>query len=315
MGKTAWVFPGQGAQKVGMGHDFYEQYTASRTIFDEADAQLGFSLTDLIFQGPEEELKKTAHTQPALLTTSIAILQAFKELGLQADYTAGHSLGEYCALVAANVLSFEDAVRIVRKRGEFMESAVPAGEGAMAAVLGADRDKLEQLCSDISAEGHSLEMANVNCPGQIVISGSAQGVALAVERGKEATGAKRVMPLEVSGPFHSSLMQPAADELAKVLTDLTFGDASIPVVSNVTAQAVEEGRELRQLLVDQVVSPVQWEDSVKWMIEQGVDTFYEIGSGSVLAGLIKKMDRSVSVVSINSVEALEKVQASLSQTE
>jgi [acyl-carrier-protein] S-malonyltransferase len=308
MGKIAFVFPGQGAQAVGMGRDAYERFEASRAVFDRADEVLGFSVSKLAFEGPEEELKLTANTQPALLTTSVALLEAFKARGVKPDYVAGHSLGEYSALVAAGVLSFDDAVRLVRARGLFMEQAVPGGQGAMAATLGADRDALDALCRDISATVGRVELANVNCPGQIVVSGTAAGVAAVAERGKEA-GAKRVVPLEVSGPFHSSLMQPAADKLEKELAAAEFRDAAVPVIANVTARPVTSGEEFRRLLVRQVVSPVLWEDSVRYLIGEGVDTFVEIGSGTVLAGLIKKIDKTVKVVSVNSADAVSEAEA------
>ncbi|MEF3302997.1 ACP S-malonyltransferase [Paenibacillus sp. GYB003] len=310
MKRIAFVFPGQGAQAVGMGKDFYDSHEGAASRFRQADEALGFKLTELIFQGPEQELKKTANTQPALLATSIAMLEAVKELGVAPDFVAGHSLGEYCALVAAGVMSFEDAVRTVRARGEFMEQAVPDGQGGMAAVLGADREQLGRLCRAVTSEVGVVEMANVNCPGQIVVSGSIEGVKAIAERGKEA-GAKRVVPLEVSGPFHSSLMKPAADRLAGALAEIDMKDARIPVVANVTADSVLEAELIRRLLVEQVVSPVLWEDSVTWMIEQGVDTFVEIGSGTVLAGLIKKIDKQVKVVSINSRESLAAFAAEL----
>ncbi|MFC4103650.1 ACP S-malonyltransferase [Paenibacillus xanthanilyticus] len=304
MGKIAFVFPGQGAQAVGMGKDAYDSIEASRAIIDRADEALGFSLSSIIFEGPEETLKQTANTQPALLTVSVALLEAFKARGVNPDYVAGHSLGEYSALVAAGVMSFEDAVRTVRARGEFMEQAVPNGQGAMAAVLGAERDALAALCAKASAEAGAVELANVNCPGQIVVSGTAAGVQAIVERGKEA-GAKRVIPLEVSGPFHSSLMKPAADRLSGVLSELSLNDAAVPVVANVTAEAVVGKDDIRRLLAEQVFSPVLWEDSIRYLIAQGVDTFYEIGSGTVLAGLIKKIDKSVTVVSVNSAASIE----------
>ncbi|HUC91011.1 MAG TPA: ACP S-malonyltransferase [Paenibacillus sp.] len=303
MGKIAFVFPGQGAQSVGMGKDAYERSERAREVFDKADAALGFKLSDVILNGPEEALKQTANTQPALLTVSAALLELVGGR-LQPDFVAGHSLGEYSALVAAGVMAFEDAVRTVRARGEFMEAAVPGGQGAMAAVLGADRDRLAGLCAAVTADTGTVELANVNCPGQIVVSGSASGVAAIVERGKEA-GAKRVIPLEVSGPFHSSLMKPAAQRLESVLADVAMNDAAVPVVANATARPVTTAADIRGLLSEQVVSPVLWEDTVVWLIAQGVDRFVEIGSGTVLAGLIKKTDKSVRVHSVNSLEALE----------
>lgn len=308
MGKIAFVFPGQGAQAVGMGHDVYEKHTEAKQVFDRADEVLGFSLSATIFQGPESELKKTVHTQPALLTTSVALYETFRRCGVAPDYVAGHSLGEYSALVVAGVLTLEDAVRTVRSRGEFMEQAVPGGTGAMAAVLGAERAELDRLCRDVSAAGTPVEMANVNCPGQIVVSGSAAGVQAVVERGKEA-GAKRVIPLEVSGPFHSSLMKPAADRLSEVLDGILLKEATVPVVANVTARPVTSASDVRRLLVEQVCAPVLWEDSIVWLIEQGVDTFVEIGSGSVLTGLIKKIDKTVRIYTINSDEAIERFAA------
>ncbi|ACT02125.1 ACP S-malonyltransferase [Paenibacillus sp. JDR-2] len=305
MSKTAFVFPGQGAQAVGMGKDAYEAFESSRAVFEQADQALGFKLSDIIFNGPDDVLKQTANTQPALLTVSIALLKALEGRGLKADYVAGHSLGEYSALVAAGVLGFEDAVRTVRARGEFMEQAVPSGQGAMAAVLGAERGVLAELCSKITEEGNTVELANVNCPGQIVVSGSAAGVQAVVERGKEEAGAKRVIPLEVSGPFHSSLMKPAAEKLSGVLSEVSMNDAAIPVVANVTAAPVTEAASIRNLLVEQVYSPVLWEDSIRYLAEQGVDTFVEIGSGTVLAGLIKKVDKNLRVISVNNIAALE----------
>jgi [acyl-carrier-protein] S-malonyltransferase len=217
-------------------------------------------------------------------------------------------LGEYSALVAAGVLSFEDAVRTVRARGQFMEQAVPSGQGAMAAVLGAERETLAALCAAVTADGFAVELANVNCPGQIVVSGTAEGVQAVVERGKEEAGAKRVIPLEVSGPFHSSLMKPAAENLQSTLAGIEMRDASVPVVANVTARLATAADDIRGLLVEQVYSPVLWEDSIRYLIEQGVDTFVEIGSGTVLAGLIKKIDKNVLVISVNSISALDALQ-------
>lgn len=304
MGKTAFVFPGQGAQSVGMGQDVYENHPVARQIYDRADEVLGFSLSELIFAGPEEELKLTYNTQPALLATSIALYEVFKEKGILCDYVAGHSLGEYSALVVAGVMSFEDALTTVRARGQLMEQAVPAGEGAMAAVLGAEREALAGLCSEVSRTAGLVELANVNCPGQIVVSGTKAGVEAIVQQGKEA-GAKRVIPLEVSGPFHSSLMKPAADKLREVLASVNMHPARVPVIANVTAKPVTDPDLIRSLLVEQVYSPVLWEDSVNWLLSQGVDSFAEIGSGNVLSGLIKKTDRTVRTTALNSKAAID----------
>ncbi|MED4582004.1 ACP S-malonyltransferase [Brevibacillus choshinensis] len=306
MGKVAFVFPGQGSQFVGMGQALTEQSEAARLVFQQADEALGFSLSGLCFEGPEEELRLTANTQPAILTASVAVLSAFQEKqpGFQPDFVAGHSLGEYSALVAAGALSFADAVKTVRARGQFMEEAVPAGEGAMSAVLNMDRAALHAVCEEVTASGHPVQLANMNCAGQIVISGSAEGVKLAGEKAKEA-GAKRVLPLNVSGPFHSSLMQPAADKLHAVLAGITVQDAKIPVVANVSARPVSEAQSIVDSLVQQVSAPVLWEDSVQWMVEQDVTTFVEIGPGKVLAGLIKKIaPAETTIISVQDMDSL-----------
>jgi [acyl-carrier-protein] S-malonyltransferase len=307
MGKIAFVFPGQGAQKVGMAKDVYDALPQAAELFKTADEVLGFSISELAFEGPEEQLKQTANTQPALLTASIALFEALKSKNITPDYVAGHSLGEYSALVAANALDFDQAVAIVRARGQYMEQAVPSGQGAMAAVLGAEREPLAALCAEISATGHVVELANVNCPGQIVVSGSVEGVNAVAARVKEI-GGKRAIMLEVSGPFHSSLMKSAADQLSDRLQTISFRDATVPVVANVTAKTVTQGSDIQALLVEQVYSPVLWEDSVRFLIHEGVDTFIEIGPGNVLTGLIKKIDKNVRLINISSLESIEALQ-------
>ncbi|PDM40309.1 [acyl-carrier-protein] S-malonyltransferase [Parageobacillus yumthangensis] len=310
MGKIAFIFPGQGSQTVGMGKDVAQSNANIAAVFQSADERLGFSLSSLIFEGPQETLTLTYNAQPALLTTSIALLEKVKEAGITADYVAGHSLGEYTALVAAGAISFTDAVYAVRKRGEFMEEAVPAGEGTMAAVLGMDAAALEAVTKEVSEQGDPVQLANLNCPGQIVISGSKAGVEKAGQLAKER-GAKRVIPLEVSGPFHSSLMKPAASKLQDVLNTIAIRDAEIPVVANVTAQPVVKKEEILRLLIEQLYSPVRWEQSVEMMIGLGVDTFIEIGPGKVLSGLVKKINRNVSVYAVNDLESLQATVAAL----
>ncbi|WP_199617887.1 ACP S-malonyltransferase [Paenibacillus alkalitolerans] len=305
MGKTAWVFPGQGAQTVGMGKDVWETNAEAKKLFEAADASVGFDLSRIAFEGPDAELKQTANTQPALLTASLAYLEAFKAAGgaeARPDYVAGHSLGEWTALAAAGALSHADAARLVHMRGRFMEEAIPGGKGAMAAVLGAEREALAALCEAVSAEAGRVELANVNCPGQIVVSGTREGVEAVTARGKE-TGAKRIIPLEVSGPFHSSLMKPASERLSELLESVVIQAPAVPLIANVTARETSDPSDIRSLLVRQVFSPVLWEDSVRRLIELGVDTFVEFGPGTVLAGLIKKIDKEVRTISVNSAES------------
>lgn len=310
MAKIAFVFPGQGSQTVGMGKELYEQFPSVKNIFDSADHTVKFPLSDLIFRGPQEELTLTTNAQPALLSTSIAILARLQEYKISADYVAGHSLGEYSALVAAGVLSFEDAVISVRKRGEFMEEAVPTGLGSMAAVMGADQNALEALTMVITAEGYPVQLANINCPGQIVISGSVEGVERAIERIKE-TGAKRAISLDVSGPFHSSLMKSASSKLQTAFEEVDWNDASIPVISNVTAEPVVSSAEIKEKLIEQLYSPVQWQKCVEKMISLGADTFIEIGPGKVLSGLIKKTNRNVRIFSVSNEEEVQGVVSAL----
>ncbi|MGG1448481.1 ACP S-malonyltransferase [Bacillus subtilis] len=304
MSKIAFLFPGQGSQFIGMGKELYEQVPAAKRLFDEADEKLETKLSSLIFEGAAEELTLTYNAQPALLTTSIAVLEKFKESGITPDFTAGHSLGEYSALVAAGALSFKDAVYTVRKRGEFMNEAVPAGEGAMAAILGMDAEALKQVTDKVTEEGNLVQLANLNCPGQIVISGTAKGVELASELAKE-NGAKRAIPLEVSGPFHSELMKPAAEKLKEVLDACDIKDADVPVISNVSADVMTEKADIKEKLIEQLYSPVRFEESINKLIAEGVTTFIEIGPGKVLSGLVKKVNRRLKTIAVSDPETIE----------
>lgn len=306
MSKIAFIFPGQGAQACGMGQDFYEQTNDAKEIFDRASEILGFSMQELCFE-KNDRLDITEYTQPAMVTASIAMMKVFMErTGIKPDVAAGLSLGEYPAMVAAGVMSTEDAIRTVRQRGILMQEAVPAGVGAMSAVLAMDAEKIEEVIADISG----VQIANYNCPGQIVISGKKEAVEEAAEKLK-AAGAKRVLPLNVSGPFHSYLLEEAGEKLYGVLQEVEVHTPVIPYAANVTAEYVTDSRDVKTLLKKQVSSSVRWEQSIRKMLEDGVDTFIEIGPGRTLTGFMKKIDRNVKAMNIEKLEDIEKVKEAL----
>jgi [acyl-carrier-protein] S-malonyltransferase len=305
----AFIFPGQGAQKLGMGKALAEAYPICRQTFDEADEALDEPLSRLCFEGPEETLQLTEYTQPAVLAVSVAAHRLVESRNVHARFTAGHSLGEYSAHVAAGTLSFADALRTVRRRGQFMQEAVPVGEGAMAAILGSDADAVQRACEQATSElgGRVVSPANLNAPGQIVIAGHADAVARAGDLAK-AAGAKRVLKLAVSAPFHCSLMKPAEDRLAPLLRAVATAEPRIPVVANVDAEPKHTAADSVDALIRQVSSPVRWEDVVKRLVAEGVTTFVELGPGSVLTGLVKKIDRGVTALSIEAPEDLSELQ-------
>ncbi len=302
--RLAFLFPGQGSQAVGMGKELAALYPIARQTFDEADAALGFALSQLCFEGPEDQLKLTENTQPAILTMSTAVSRVLREKGVEPAFSAGHSLGEYSAHVAAGTLDFADAVRTVRNRGHYMQEAVPVGTGAMAAILGLPLEKVREVCRD-AAHGEVVEPANINSAEQIVISGHAAAVQRAADSAK-AAGAKRALLLPVSAPFHCSLMRPAQDRLAADLRQLTFHDPQIPVVSNIDAAPKSEAAAARDALIRQVTGAVRWEECVRRLIALGATAFVEVGPGRVLTGLMRQIDRAQTCVNVEDEASLEK---------
>ena len=297
MSKVAFMFPGQGSQYVGMGQDFYEQFEESKEVFESATKLLGFSMEELCFE-ENEQIHITEYTQAAMLTASTAILRKVESMGIKPDYTIGLSLGEYNALVASKVLSFEEA-----QRGILMQNAVPVGLGTMAAVLGAKKEFIEQVCEDTKG---IVGIANYNCPGQIVISGEVEAVKQASAALKEQ-GVKRVIPLKVSGPFHSKMLEQAGQKLLEVLDTVELKNPEIPYVANVNAQIITKAQRIKELLAQQVASSVRFEQSIERLIEEGVTTFIEMGPGKTLSGFVKKINRNVNVIQIEKVEDLEKL--------
>ena len=305
MNKLAFVFPGQGAQAVGMGKDLFDQYDVAKRLFAEADEALGYSIKDMCFEGPADDLKLTANTQPAILTVSVIVNEILKEHGVQPDVAGGHSLGEYSALVAAGVLSFKDAVALVHKRGQYMQEAVPVGQGGMAAIIGLDDEAIAAACEKATKEAGEVQPVNFNCPGQTVIAGTTHGVEKAVEELK-AAGAKKAVVLPVSAPFHSTLMKPAAEKLAAELDKVAIHDAAFPVVSNFTGELETKAEEIKANLVAQADHPVRWIACVKTMQAFGADTFVEGGPGKTLCGFNRRIDRSIKSLNVENLESLQK---------
>ena len=309
MPKVAFIFPGQGAQYPGMGRDLAEKFAVARKVFKAADAAIGFPISKLCFEGPAEQLQLTANTQPSILTVSVAAAAVLRERGVRPDFVAGHSLGEYSALVAAGALSLVDAVQLVQKRGQYMQKAVPVGQGAMAAILGLDAAVLEATCRE-AAQGEIVSPANLNSPGQVVVAGSAAAVARAVEIAK-ARGAKRAILLNVSAPFHCALMKPAQDRLSADLDATELSDPQVPLVNNVNAQIVVSASLVREGLKRQVTAPVRWEESIHRLRTEGVGLFVEVGPGKVLSGLVRQIDRTLECLRVEDSATLNEVTARL----
>ncbi len=305
--KLAYLVPGQGSQRVGMGAELAQNFPIARATFDEADAALGVGLARLCFEGPEDELRLTANTQPAIVTASIAALRVFEsEFGARAELAAGHSLGEYSALVAAGALQFADAVRAVRERGRLMQEACPAGEGAMAALIGLDLDAVRAICAEVSRDGKLAVPANLNAPGQIAVAGHAAPVRRALELAKER-GATGSVELKVSAPFHSPLMQPARDGMAPLLAKLAIGTMRFGVIANVTAEANRDPARVAALLIEQITAPVRWQESMAAMAKAGVTDAIEFGCGRVLMGLMRRIDRNIKVRPLEDLASLKAV--------
>jgi [acyl-carrier-protein] S-malonyltransferase len=315
MSKTAFIFPGQGSQHAGMGRDLAERFPAAKAVFDEADQALGFALSSLCFNGPEEDLQLTANTQPAILTTAIAAYRVLAKNEVQPDFVAGHSLGEYSALVAAGALSLSDAVKLVRRRGELMQLAVPVGVGAMAAILGIEAETVAEACA-AAAQGQVCSPANFNTPTQTVIAGNAEAIERAVEECK-TRGARRAMLLKVSAPFHCALMMPAQEQMQPLLAETYFNNLQFPIVNNVDAALTSDGAQSREALVRQISSTVRWTDSVTKLLAEGVTTFVEAGPGKVLSGLVKtiakELGKEVTLVNVENSESLQAALAVLSK--
>ena len=301
--KVAFVFPGQGSQYAGMGREVSEKYPVARSAFEEADTALDIPISRLCFEGPEEDLKLTENTQPAILTTSVALFRILEGKGIRPDFVAGHSLGEYSALVAAGALKLGEAAALVRRRGRYMQEAVPVGVGAMAALLGLDLPAVQAVC-ERAAQGQVVSPANLNSPGQIVIAGNREAVERAVPLAKEA-GAKRAILLQVSAPFHCALMKPAEDRLSADLEKVAFSNLRFPLINNVDAQAIRSGDDARSALKRQVSRPVRWEEIVRLLLNEGVKVFVEVGPGKVLLGLIKSVDKSVTMLNVEDEKSVE----------